>query len=184
MAIARGFGLPHGSSIEQTTRSMLRSTFCFLTEAITQVLLSGVLRPRVPYLFALENADKESDELRGVVSRLQGILENIENYARDGDTNVLEMIRCHLEKIRSLLKGLGEDATKANCHCSDAQHKLMWLFKADRIKETFSALERGGQTSSEYFKLLGCKLLSLTFLLLDHKYHTYLLLNIEVASRQ
>ncbi|KAI9853697.1 MAG: hypothetical protein M1813_001836 [Trichoglossum hirsutum] len=94
------------------------------------------------YLSAFGNADKERNELHGVVSRLQSILENIESCSGDGDANILEKIQGPLGKIGSLLKSLEEDATKANRHRLDAQHKLKWFFKADRIKETLSALER------------------------------------------
>jgi hypothetical protein len=94
------------------------------------------------YLSAFGNADKERNELHGVVSRLQSILENIESCSGDGDANIPEKIQGPLEKIGSLLKSLEEDATKANRHRLDAPHKLKWFFKADRIKETLSALER------------------------------------------
>ncbi|KAH0559215.1 hypothetical protein GP486_004272 [Trichoglossum hirsutum] len=94
------------------------------------------------YLSAFGNADKERNELHGVVSRLQGILENIENCTGDGDTDILGKIQGPLEKIKILLKALQEDATKANSRRSDTHHKLKWFFKADRINETLTALER------------------------------------------
>ena len=119
--------------------------YSYIASCKMPVSLSDVLRLTIwtgQYLSALGHADKERNELHGEVSRLRGILENIENCSGDGDTNVLEKIQGPLEKIKSLLGGLEKDATRANRHRSDAQHKLKWFFKADRIKETLSALER------------------------------------------